>query len=487
MLMNTGEGSHVPRVRSDGNTASSGISVPAGAARSAESPVQSTTYVCPGETYSISRSIHLARLAAFYPNCRDCPHRFDDGPALPNPAAAQLLSATCAVSRSSLVAGERVRAVYLNELDRNRAIQWGEALAAHLWDRHPMMARRDCTDHLQITSVEPETMPAAEARGPLVVVGFDERPSSPDIVNGLVLGLRRMGCPVIDLGQTGLPVVSFHVHELKAFAAVYVTGAGCDPSWTGFEFRSQNSIPFSRDDLLKLEESVKEGVGRQTRQIGSYRTCQGIAAYESSLVPHFHALRPLTIVAGSSTRLMPRIMDRLFAKLPCRVAHITCANRQRQLLDPRDVDLQRVAAAVQEGNHPLGVLFDDDGEHLAFITNSGRLVAPQEIARLVIEITLRETCDAQFVVPAVWRNDVKSWLIGRDAVVIDGGETASQLTQQLASNKASIAFATDGRLWFQQGYPACDVLIVLARVLQALSLSDAPFSDVLARFRPVGS
>ena len=38
-----------------------------------------TLYICPGETHPISRSVHLSRLAAFYPKCRECPLRKDTG------------------------------------------------------------------------------------------------------------------------------------------------------------------------------------------------------------------------------------------------------------------------------------------------------------------------------------------------------------------------------------------------------------------------
>ena len=34
-------------------------------------------YRCPGETYGISRAVHLGRLAGFHPACRDCPRRDD--------------------------------------------------------------------------------------------------------------------------------------------------------------------------------------------------------------------------------------------------------------------------------------------------------------------------------------------------------------------------------------------------------------------------
>ena len=38
---------------------------------------QQLEYFCPGERHPISRSVHLSRLSAFYPNCRDCVHRAD--------------------------------------------------------------------------------------------------------------------------------------------------------------------------------------------------------------------------------------------------------------------------------------------------------------------------------------------------------------------------------------------------------------------------
>src|ERR1700676_5591271 len=34
-------------------------------------------YQCPGEDYPISESVHLGRLASYYPACRDCPHRHE--------------------------------------------------------------------------------------------------------------------------------------------------------------------------------------------------------------------------------------------------------------------------------------------------------------------------------------------------------------------------------------------------------------------------
>ncbi|WP_010582932.1 phosphohexomutase domain-containing protein [Schlesneria paludicola] len=440
-------------------------------------------YTCPGELYSIPRSIHLARLAAFYPKCRDCAHRFDGGHAFPRPPEPNRETDRLAV-RNTMLTDENVRGIYLNELDRNRALKWGESLAADLWNERPLVARPKSTELAfapPLPPVAPQAASASAVAGPTVVVAFDERPSSPDIVTGLVLGLRRMGCPVIDLGQASLPTLIFNVQALDAAAGVLVTGAGCDLSFTGFDFVGRGGLPFSAQRLLNLEQLTKTDVGRQTRQVGIHQPCQGQLPYEANLEPYFHALRPLSIVCGSSTRWLPRTIDRLFAKLPCTIKHVPLPIRRRNLLDASDADLLQVATSVVDGRHHLGVIIDDDGQHVAFVTDQGRLVNARDVARLLFEISQREHRHAQFVVATSWHHDVTHWLQGRDASLICEVESISDLIRLLLEREALLAISADGRVWFRQSYPTCDALLVLARTLQVLSLSDAPFSEVVSR------
>jgi phosphomannomutase len=448
--------------------------------RSKPSIPERSSYTCPGELYSIPRGIHLARLAAYYHKCRDCEHRSDAGHVFPSNHDLRRETPQRAATRTSLVTEESVRGVYLNELDRNRALAWGEAFAGLLWEQQPMVASREPTDNAQIVAEEciERNIPA---KGPTVVVGFDERTSSPDIVTGAVLGLRRMGCPVIDLGQTALPTLAFNVQSLDAAGGLFVTGAGCNPSMTGFEFFTHGALPISYETLSQLEQAVKTGVGRQTRQIGGHSPRQGQDQYVASLEYHFHALRPLRVVCGSSTRLLRRTLDRLFAKLPCTVTHVELPTRRRDLFDGRDVDLQRVATVVVEGQQHLGMIIDEDGRHAAFITDRGRLVSPREVARLLIEFVQREHHAAEFVVSTSLLSDANHWLDGRNSLAIDGGETINGLVRLMIEKQAIVALSADGRVWFRQEYAACDALLVLACVLQALSLSDTPFSEVVAR------
>ena len=447
-----------------------------------------SSYTCPDELYSIPRSIHLARIAAFYSKCRDCPHRSDhghlalDANQIPRPTDGQPGDAVRRpVVRTSLLTDESVRGVYLNELTRNRAIAWGESLAALLWDQQPLVAQGFPATETRISDESTPHQEKIPFRGPQVVVGFDERPSSPDIVTGVVLGLRRMGCPVIDVGQTSLTILSFHLQATAARAGLFVTGAGCDVSMTGFELLARDGLPFSHADLTFMESVVSTGVGRQTRQIGGHFPVQCQSDYVSSLAGHFHALRPLRVVCGSPLRQTHRILKQIFARLPCELTMLSLPTRKRDLFDPQDTDLQRVAKTVVEGGHHLGLVIDEDCQHCAFLTDQGDLVAVKEVARLLVEIAQRENSAALFVVATSLLPDALKWLQGRDASVADGGETISGLMQSLIDRQATLALAGDGRVCFRSQYIACDALVILANILKALSLSDTPFSEVIDR------
>ena len=461
-------------------------------------PLLAAEYVCPGEMHAISHSIHLARLSSFYSKCRECPHRNDRGQHSLQPVESSGAKFSRA-ARTSLLETDGVRGVYLNELDRTRAADWGAALASMLWDDEPRVGGtrgqgdKETRGEDELVEGNPAFSPyprvplspyrsASTRRGPTVVIGFDERPASPDIVTGVALGLRRMGCQVIDLGQATAPCFQFAVQHLDTAAGLFVTGAGCDPAWIGFDVVGRGARPWSRGHKLEeLEALARAGVMRPTRAAGSQRTFQALVPYEAGLWKHFHALRPLHVVCGSATKLFPRIVDRLFAKLPCRVTHVALPVRRRNLCDEQDSDVRRVASAVVSGGQHLGLIVDDDGQRCAFVTERGQLVTPGELARLLIDFERHEHHHLKVVATEALASELSEWLMQLGVEAVTSEESAASVTTSLVEHEARLGLLNNGRVWFGEAPPKCDALVTLARVLQALSLSDASFGDVVSR------
>lgn len=433
-----------------------------------------TEYLCPGETHPISRAVHLARLAAFYPACRECPHRHDTGQ-LPQDFVGQFAATQRRAPRPSWLSSEGVRAVYLNELDRPRAADWAGALAQKLWDDVPRQGHASPAPADELAAARP----TRRLPGPSIVVGYDERPSSPDVFAGAILGLRRMGCEVIDIGLTTKPCWRFAIHHLNASAGIFVTGAGCDPAWTGFDLAGRSGIPFCRDAVLaELEQRSRQPVLRPTRQAGSVRAFQAMVPYRAGLTRHFHALRPLRLACGQPVGLAPRWLEQLFSELPCRLSPVVLPIRRRQLDAPGDADVVRVAECVARDGLDLGLVIDDDGERCSVIDETGRLLTRTQLAGLLGRRRLRDHPGGTVVLEAELAESLAELVASLHGELVvtssDPGDVAA------AVHRAHAVLGADGysRCWFDEDYPACDAVLTLAAVLQALSWSDAPLSAV---------
>lgn len=447
-------------------------------------------YRCPGEEYDISRPVHLARLAAYYSKCRACPHAPDSHNAAASPDS-PLLPARAALDRD-LFTREGIRGRYLNELDRTKAAAIAGAMASCLWDD---LARTEpvlegLPVHHAVDASHPEDVPsvagpvpagppgiegirlfACGRPGPCVALGHDERPSSPDITVGVGQALRRMGCQVIDVGLAPRPALVFAVDHLAAAGGVHVTGAGCDPGWTGLDFLMPGSVPGSAPgELDRIATRYRQGYSRPSRRPGSQRNFQAAVPYEAGLWKHFHALRPLKIVLACPSRTVRELFGRVFRKLACRLIVVEIPTRQRAAADSSDPDFRRTSHQIGEIRADLGVLVEDDAERCTFFDEQGRAVPHQLAAQLL-------ACDhnhaGRMAVPA------SRGLPLSTAETSSVQPTREAIVRELRERRSTFAADGAGRYWFAEAYPACDALLTLVHLLQILSRSDAPLSEVV--------
>ncbi len=451
-------------------------------------PTLEPQYVCPGEAHAISRAVHLSRLAAFYPKCRECSHRQETGQ-LPQPQFAEEESARPRVSESACggFTLEGVRGVYLNDLTRQKAGELAAAFASLLWESLPLTGRSDLRD---ANSKRP-----IRRSGPVVVVGFDERPSSPDIVTGVAAALRRMSCQVVDISQTSAPCFRFAVAHLQAAGGVLISGHGCEPSWTGLDFVGKQGRPISaagrrtaNDDdvstprtirLDDIHDRCQQGAARPLRQGGTQRVFPASVPYLAGLWQHFHALRPLRVAIACSVRFVRETLDSLFAKLPVTLNWIEIPQRCRDVLNADDSDVERLRIAVLARSADLGFLIDDDGANVAVLDEIGALLAPDDLLSLLAEVLGAEQPGGAIVIDNAARERLQPRIAARNRRCWLGGWTQSDLWQAMRSDAAICGGGATGRVWLRESVPATDAILTLAQLLRCLSRNDSPLSRLL--------
>lgn len=463
---------------------------------------------CPGEEYDISRSVHLARLAAFYSKCRDCPHApgVDASPIVADPQSEmsvvtpeQSPRGQSQRAHATLFKPEGVRGRYLNELTRALAAQIAGAMASCLWDEavgstpagdwKPSSAVETAGSD-ELLTTEGIRLLKPERPGPCLVVAHDERPSSPDIVTGVGQALRRMGCQVVDIGLATRPCLMFAINHLDAAGGIQVTGGGGDPGTTGLDFVSQNGIPCSASgELDRIAERFRQGYSRPSRRPGSQRAFQASVPYEAGLWKHFHALRPLKIALACPNQAVREVFNRIFRKLACRLLPVETPTRLRKPGDPADPDLARISRTIGQVQADLGVLIEDDGELCTILDEQGRLVAPRLVAGIIGEVARTDIESEPIVVyPGAWRGSpavpgrgMSSGRPRRRPSSTHYVSDASRENMTRALNGQQAVFGADGvgRYWFAESYPACDAILTVVHLLQALSRSDETLSRVV--------
>lgn len=187
-------------------------------------------YQCPGEPHSISRDIHLARIAASWPACRSCPSRHD----VPQNLAVRTHSD---VRTDILLTRWGFRGVWQNAIPRDVAAQLTSISVSHL---HSMRS----ADRIE-GSVETASTTRADSCLRLAL-GYDGRDSSPDIYCGAVSAALQNGADVVDAGRTTMAGLQELVRsDGDVQAGILVTGSGLSAPFTGMDLFLRDGSPLT--------------------------------------------------------------------------------------------------------------------------------------------------------------------------------------------------------------------------------------------------
>jgi hypothetical protein len=184
-------------------------------------------FVCPGQTGSITRSLHLARLGAAWPGCDECEWRHHTE-GLPERSVSEVVrirqQRTEGIHRTEF----GVRGAWLNALDRQIASELVRIFCLCLLrSKTPRELRGDLSGGdvtISMTSLSP------------VITGYDGRSFSPDLYAGITAAVTEMGFGVLDIGRTTMATMQEAIRTVpEMMGGIFVTGAGQPAAWTGID------------------------------------------------------------------------------------------------------------------------------------------------------------------------------------------------------------------------------------------------------------
>ena len=448
-------------------------------------------YRCPGERQPISRAVHLGRLAAFYPACRECPHREDTGSL--SPRQVEQLAETAERRRPRpLFHDEGAAGVFLDDLApadaRRIAAAFGVIVRGETAEekgeerREKREEGKDCGNqaiHHSSFNISHFPSPPPPTPNPFVLLAGDGRPIAAELVAAVAEGLRWSGCNVVDIGPATAACMAFTMHHLRAAGGVLVGNPGLAPHEVGLQFWTAGPRPLSAGGGLESVAQLAEtDPGRPTRRCGRMRRFQADEPYLAALSDHYHALRPLRVVVDSASKPLLHYLQQLCAAVACEIIPLRAA-------PAGDWSPSATHFAVQ---------IDGDGETCRVFDEQGREAPPARLLLLLArhirdEAALSEDVRDSSPVSVVLETGVPHAVAERlerfGLRPITSGPRRAEVSAAMQEHDAMLGFGPGARYWHSlAGVPLPDALMTVTRLLKLLSRGDEPFSGVLDRDIP---
>ncbi|AZG13636.1 MULTISPECIES: phosphomannomutase/phosphoglucomutase [Cupriavidus] len=316
---------------------------------------------------------------------------------------------------------------------------------------------------------------AVELGEKAIVVGRDGRLSGPDLLGGLVEGLRAAGLDVIDLGMVATPMVYFGTNiELdgrRATSGIMVTGSHNPPDYNGFKMVLGGKAIYG-DQIQALRQRID--AGKFTEGGGSYKLVDVRQQYLDRIIGDVKLARPMKIALDAGNGVAGAFVGDLFRGLGCEVVELFCdvdGHFPNHHPDPAHVEnLQDLMKCLRETDCELGLAFDGDGDRLGVVTKDGQVIFPDRQLMLFAEEILSRNPGQQVIYDVKCTGKLAPWIRQHGGEPLMWKTGHSLVKAKLKETGAPIAGEMSGHVFFKdRWYGFDDGLYTGARLLEILS------------------
>ena len=317
-----------------------------------------------------------------------------------------------------------------------------------------------------------------------VVVGRDNRRSSPALSQAVCAGLQASGCQVIDIRLTSTPIVYWHAVKAGNVGGVMVTGSHLAPDQNGFKL-CVGARNIYGDGIQALRLLIE-----QDDFNGGYEVVKTMEApllpYIIDVIPRLRMARALHVVIDGGNGTGGAFGPRLLKAWGHHVTELFCEldgsypNHQPDPQEPKN--MQALAAKMRELGADIGIAFDGDADRMGVVDEQGNLITADRVLTLLACDMLRRHPGARVVA------DVLSSQVLFDEIARAGGSPImwasghSLVKARMREVGALIGGEMSGHIFLAEDYYGYDdAYFAAGRLLQLVAAATMPLSALNAQ------
>ncbi len=329
-----------------------------------------------------------------------------------------------------------------------------------------------------------------------IAIGFDARKSSPGFCHLLTLGFNMSGLDVVLIGMVPTPVLYHTVFTKNVDGGVMITGSHNPPDHNGFKICLGKSTLFGsqiqeiKDIALSGEFASGEGAVESIEVLDDY--CRDIVSRIEFPQSGDAANKKLTVVIDAGNGMGGVTAVPVYEELGVELIKLFIepdSNFPNHHPDPTVTEnLQDTIRAVVENKADIGLAFDGDGDRIGVVDETGRIIWGDELmillSRSILETNPGATIIAEVKCSQNLFGDIERH--GGTAIMWKAGH--SLIKAKMKETNAALAGEMSGHIFFaDRFYGFDDATYAGARVLEILSKTDKPLSELIADIPPTFS
>jgi len=317
-----------------------------------------------------------------------------------------------------------------------------------------------------------------------VVVGMDNRLSSPELQSAMIRGLNKAGCDTVDLGLVATPTVYWHAVNRGNVAGVMVTGSHLASDQNGFKLCIGNR-PLYDTVIQNIRELCDSGDFKNGNGQNSVDS-QARETYIDDLAARIPAKRALKVVVDGGSGVGGLFASHLVEKwghdlIDCLYCEPdgTYPNHHP---NPQEVkNMRDLGQKVRETGADIGIAFDGDSDRMGAVDENGELIAADRLLALLARDMLRRHPGATVVA------DVLSSQVLFDVIAESGGRGLmapsghSMVKDAMRENGALLGGEMSGHIFLGEDYLGYDDgFFAAGRLLQLIASGDKSLGQLNA-------
>ena len=333
---------------------------------------------------------------------------------------------------------------------------------------------------------------------PKVLVARDMRESGVALSRAFAEGVRSEGVTVVDLGLASTDLLYFAAGSLDAPGAMF-TASHNPARYNGLKLCQSGARPIGRDTGLSEIQSAAEALLTEWGSDGPPAVDPGrLAPLEERTVLEAYAdhvrsfvdtasLRPLRVVADTANGMGGLVAPKVFEGLPFQVDILfpeLDGNFPNHPADPiQPENLVSLKAAVLAAGADIGLAFDGDADRVFLVDEQAEPVSGSLTTALVAASMLDKYPGSTVLYNCICSRVVPEVIAEKGGIGIRTKVGHSFIKQVMAETGAVFGGEHSGHYYFRDNYRADSGIIAAMVVLELLSVTGKPLSELLEPFK----